>query len=429
MDQPLLQPEPRNRGAEQQRRIGEVAKLARGIVRIEHCGGEVDGDRQAQEKLADQEVPVGVGSEAPQRSEQEGCCKTQQVERPPALFPGDPHDARVEHGHVSEQPGRGFGPSAQQDRHGIAAQKARHRQSQRVLHHRQRRAQRRKHDHEAEGRAGRNHLVNPCAGKDRQVQHRHPGTLHLQAEIRAGDPLGKAEGEQGRPCGRDGREPRFDREQAGLNHQPGEEDQPDEQHYKARADNHVAAHQPFARAVERSIIQPVAIGVCAVTTAACAAASAANGVVRSRSGHGRAALGRDGVGPSLRHDAGCGQRCWLSGKDRRRWSYRSGGFRRRSLRGRHLHSWVWLNRCRVSLCHRSSPGWRLPIRPTIRPQFDRPVKFGAQQVLQPGPHQGPDEPAQYKPGHAQIAAQPNQCACYDCPENHCPTPRPSCPVF
>ena len=305
--------------------------------------------------------------------------------------------------------------TAQQHRHGIAAQKARHRQGQRVLHHRQGRAQCRKHDHEAEGCTGRDHLVNPRAGKDCQVQHCHPGALHLQAEIRAGDPLGKADGEQGRACCSDGREPCFDREQSGLNHQPGEEDQPDEQHYKARADNHVAAHQPVARAVKWAVVQPIAIGVvAATTTAACAACR----LIRGFGGHGRPALSRGCIGPGLRHDLGGGQRSGRGNKNRR--SCRRGEFRGRCLLGGHLRRRVRRNWRRIGLNCRSSPGWRLTIRPAIRPQFDRPVKFGAQQVLQPGPHQGPGEPAQYQPGHAQTAAQPDKCACYDCPENHCP---------
>ena len=242
--QPGLQSEPSNRGAEQQGRIRKIAELAGGVVSIEQGRAEIDRDRHRQECFADPEMAVLVGAKAPQPGQQKRRRKAQQVERPPALFPGNSHDRSVEHGDVGEQSARRFSFSAQQERYGKAAKETGQRHGLRILQHRQCGTQGGKQDHEGKGHAGRHDLENPRRCKNGEIQHGDPRALQMQAEIGTFKPLPVPYRQQRRPgCTHRG-QPRLDREQPRICHQPGQEGEADEQHHQTGPDDRVAAQQP-----------------------------------------------------------------------------------------------------------------------------------------------------------------------------------------
>ena len=174
--------------------------------------------------------------------------ESQQVERAPALLPGDHQNRGVEHGVIGEQRQRCLRVAAQQHRHGEPAKERDQRHPARVLQQGQRASQPREQDHQRKGRAHRHDGVDPRGGEDGEVHHRHAAALQGERKFRAHRPAVEANHQQRRPCRRDERQPCLDRKQPGLRGVAGEEAEAHEQDHQPNANDGVAAQQPVARA-------------------------------------------------------------------------------------------------------------------------------------------------------------------------------------
>ena len=340
---------------------------------IEHGGDQVDGHRQAQEQLAQQEVTVLVRAKAPQCGKAKCREKAEQVQRPPAFPARNPKNRQVQDGDIGEQAQRAFRFSAQQDRNGIAAQERGERHGPRILDHGQRGPQGSKQDHEGECGQRRHHGVDPRGGKDGQVHDRHPAALQVQGKIRALHPLDEADAKQHRADQARRRQPCLQRIESGIGHQPCQENQAHEQDDKAHPDNGVTAGEPGDEVPQRALGQ----------------AWPRRFRLWMRLRHGEPLV----LGCGL-HNNGCG-----AGRGRR-----PGGF---------FRSGRTFFRNRRHLGHKS-PGVSqpLPLPRDFQPQF----------LAQPRPHRSAQNAAQDKTRLAPISRKPaDQRPRHDCPQDHRPS--------
>jgi len=128
-----LQPEGRQRHAEDDGAVDEVVELRRRAAREEDRDRHVQHEEDDEERLDAVEVFRAVVLEAPRQPDEEGEREAHHVQRPPRLVPGDGRDAEVQHQEVAEERDVAAATGGREDRREEAARGAEDRQHHRVL--------------------------------------------------------------------------------------------------------------------------------------------------------------------------------------------------------------------------------------------------------------------------------------------------------
>ena len=239
------------RRAEHERAVDGRTDLERAAHRVGHRDADVEQEEQDEEGLGGGEVLGAVAQHAPRGSDDERAREAEQVQRTPGTEPGDREDARVEHRVEGEQHDVVARARRYQHRRREAAERAEHRERQRVLLHGQDARLGDERDQQDEREQRRQQVIERERGEHGEVQHADARALQRQrvAAPRMAQPPADAEQHQAEHC--DAREPQLDRHADVLDRVAREEGHADEQHDRADAGKNVAAGDPAPKRMGR----------------------------------------------------------------------------------------------------------------------------------------------------------------------------------
>ncbi len=236
-----LQTDRDKRRAEYQRAVDVMLKRDLAAHRVEQRDADIHQEEQNQERLSAGKQLRPVSRHAPHGADREREHEAKQIQRPPSLEPRNCENARVEQRVVAEQHHVTAAARRQENRREEAARAAHEGQRRRVLPHRQKRAQAADRDHQRQGRARRQQMVELRCGEHRQIERTDAAALQDQPVRAAALANAPAESKQGGRGKCDAGEAEFDRQQAVVGRVFEQERNAEEQHNDADAHDRVAA--------------------------------------------------------------------------------------------------------------------------------------------------------------------------------------------